>query len=403
MAKGNRSKNTKKAFKLPKDPVSGNEVPIGSTPTEVRDNVPAMLSPGEYVIPADVVKFHGVKFFEDMTKQAKEGFVSMRGKGRVGGAPSEQQPQDSLPFSDKELFGGGYVGLAAGGVVDPTYTLPTEIPTSNTPAAGTTPASGTTPVDASGLTYKTYYDSSGNSIQVPFMNGQPLGVVPAGYSEVSPTQAGHGGPPGADGTQTGDIQAGLSTLSAAELQSKLDKPMFSDTTTGKFVAAALGPLGRMALTAAEKFNRDNIQNYYDKAVAREKAAGTTPTVSHTSVAHSTPSTPTPPDSSAGYNGGNGIHSATGDGSNEATPSASPSASDNYGWGHSSTGEFGGAGGNDPGSTGGSSSGYSAPSEGDYGGGGSSGSSSGGSGNYGGPSQGDNGNQGDGMGNGPGGH
>ncbi len=38
------------------DPVSGNEVPPGSLAEEVRDDIPAQLSEGEYVVPADVVR-----------------------------------------------------------------------------------------------------------------------------------------------------------------------------------------------------------------------------------------------------------------------------------------------------------------------------------------------------------
>jgi hypothetical protein len=37
------------------DPVSGNDVPNGSTQEEVRDDIPAQLSEGEFVFPADVV------------------------------------------------------------------------------------------------------------------------------------------------------------------------------------------------------------------------------------------------------------------------------------------------------------------------------------------------------------
>jgi hypothetical protein len=47
------------------DPVSGNEVPPGSMAREVRDDIPAQLSEGEYVVPADVVQYYGVKFFEE--------------------------------------------------------------------------------------------------------------------------------------------------------------------------------------------------------------------------------------------------------------------------------------------------------------------------------------------------
>ena len=39
-----------------RDPVSGNEVPPGALPSEVRDDIPARLSEGEYVVPADVLQ-----------------------------------------------------------------------------------------------------------------------------------------------------------------------------------------------------------------------------------------------------------------------------------------------------------------------------------------------------------
>ena len=48
------------------DPVSGNEVPLGARPEEVRDDIPANLSEGEYIVPADVLRYYGVKFFEDL-------------------------------------------------------------------------------------------------------------------------------------------------------------------------------------------------------------------------------------------------------------------------------------------------------------------------------------------------
>ena len=37
------------------DPVSGNPIPNGSMAEEVRDDIPAQLSEGEYVVPADVL------------------------------------------------------------------------------------------------------------------------------------------------------------------------------------------------------------------------------------------------------------------------------------------------------------------------------------------------------------
>ena len=70
------------------DPVSGNEVPPGSLAQEVRDDIPAQLSDGEYVVPADVVRYYGVKFFEDLRQEAKTGLSDMEMNGRIGGEPA---------------------------------------------------------------------------------------------------------------------------------------------------------------------------------------------------------------------------------------------------------------------------------------------------------------------------
>jgi hypothetical protein len=72
---------------MKRDPVSGNEVPNGSMAKEVRDDIPAQLSEGEYVVPADVVRYLGVKHFEDLRDKAKQGLQSMEANGRIGGEP----------------------------------------------------------------------------------------------------------------------------------------------------------------------------------------------------------------------------------------------------------------------------------------------------------------------------
>ena len=82
------------------DPVSGNDVPPGSLPEEVRDDIPARLSEGEYVVPADVVRYYGVKFFEDLRTQAKMGLQQMDADGRIGGEPMEPQQAE---LSDDDL------------------------------------------------------------------------------------------------------------------------------------------------------------------------------------------------------------------------------------------------------------------------------------------------------------
>lgn len=89
------------------DPVSGNEIPPGSLAAEVRDDIPAQLSEGEYVVPADVVRYYGVKFFEDLRGEAKMGWQSMEENGRIGGdpisPPGMEMADDELPFDVSEI------------------------------------------------------------------------------------------------------------------------------------------------------------------------------------------------------------------------------------------------------------------------------------------------------------
>jgi hypothetical protein len=98
-----------------RDPVSGNEVPPGSMASEVRDDVPAMLSEGEYIVPADVVRYYGVKFFEDLRGQAKSGMMDMEQNGRIGGEPVGA-PQDDLTPEELQMLA-EITGMAVGGDV----------------------------------------------------------------------------------------------------------------------------------------------------------------------------------------------------------------------------------------------------------------------------------------------
>lgn len=84
---------------MKRDPVSGNEVPNGSMAKEVRDDIPAQLSEGEYVVPADVVRYLGVKHFEDLRNKAKSGLQNMEANGRIGGEP--------VPVGGPQMADGG--------------------------------------------------------------------------------------------------------------------------------------------------------------------------------------------------------------------------------------------------------------------------------------------------------
>jgi hypothetical protein len=101
---------------MKQDPVSGNQIPNGSMAKEVRDDIPAQLSEGEYVVPADVVRYLGVKHFEDLRDKAKSGLQNMEANGRIGGepvpasGPSMQPPQPMqppTPYSPPQMAMGG--------------------------------------------------------------------------------------------------------------------------------------------------------------------------------------------------------------------------------------------------------------------------------------------------------
>jgi hypothetical protein len=113
------------------DPVSGNEVPPGVTAENVRDDIDAKLSEGEYVMPADVVKFFGMAHFEKMIKKAKEGMAEFEEEGRIGGKAVDEAITEMDEEEDGmlEMSDGGYTlgadiaaidGYATGGLVDGT-------------------------------------------------------------------------------------------------------------------------------------------------------------------------------------------------------------------------------------------------------------------------------------------
>jgi hypothetical protein len=63
--------------------VSGNPIPMGSTAKEVADDIPALLSEGEFVLPADVVRYHGLKQIMQWRDEAKMGLMSMYMEGQI--------------------------------------------------------------------------------------------------------------------------------------------------------------------------------------------------------------------------------------------------------------------------------------------------------------------------------
>ena len=84
------------------DEESGNEVPPGSLREEVRDDIPAQLSEGEFVFPADVVRYIGLEKLMMMRQEAKQGLAQMEAMGQMGNS-EEATVEDDLPFDMYDL------------------------------------------------------------------------------------------------------------------------------------------------------------------------------------------------------------------------------------------------------------------------------------------------------------
>lgn len=82
------------------DPVSGNDVPVGSMQEEVRDDIPAKLSEGEFVFPADVVRYIGLERLMMMRQAAKEGLKKMEEMGQMSNA-DEATTEDDGEFESE--------------------------------------------------------------------------------------------------------------------------------------------------------------------------------------------------------------------------------------------------------------------------------------------------------------
>ena len=214
------------------DPISGNDVPSGSTQEEVRDDIPAQLSEGEFVFPADVVRYLGLEKLMTLRQEAKQGLKTMEDMGQMGNS-EEATMRDDMPFDindidmeDEEEYNSEDMEMAQGGVVyaatgfggtvtsagpnittkasnfgntatrtpqPKTYTpppLPTAAPTGGF-KYGATKGAAESKLNFDNLfkdtgaadEYRTYVNDAGAEIQVPFKNGKLMTgfTIPEGY------------------------------------------------------------------------------------------------------------------------------------------------------------------------------------------------------------------------------
>ena len=168
------------------EPTSGNKVPSGSLKEEVADDIPVMMSEGEFVFPADVVRYIGLETLMKMRQDAKQGLKMMEEMGQMGNSEEATIPDD-VPFEMADLIvvsGSKPKKMQTGGLLDdPRFKRPED--------------SGDTPTitledrkemeDAllrtgfGSVVMKRYVNANGDVKYIPFINGEPQMEIPEGY------------------------------------------------------------------------------------------------------------------------------------------------------------------------------------------------------------------------------
>lgn len=156
-----------------KDPVSGNAVPPGAMQEEVRDDIDAKLSEGEFVFPADVVRYFGLQKLMAMRDEAKIGLQKMAEIGQMGNAEEVENPE--------ALHGSG--APAAASPAPAANDFGAEVDAALAEAGSTEKAFAIGGVASSQAKADTYVNEAGQKIYVPQVNGNPVIDIPMGFTK----------------------------------------------------------------------------------------------------------------------------------------------------------------------------------------------------------------------------
>lgn len=186
------------------DPVSGNDVPSGSTQSEVRDDIPAQLSEGEFVLPADVVRYIGLENLMELRNKAKQGLQQMEDMGQMGNSDEAIMPDtasmevdidsmiDAFDPDDPatmEFNVGGAVGTPPppNPLMGPAPPVPPPTPTYKQPTMPTFASFVRDPAQKAAQQVqpvredREYVGPNGERITITFVNGSPSTPPPKGY------------------------------------------------------------------------------------------------------------------------------------------------------------------------------------------------------------------------------
>ena len=208
------------------DRKSRNKVPVGSLQKEVRDDVPINISEGEFVLPADVVRYHGLEKIMNMRQNAKSGLKLMDKMGQMGNSDQATLPDD-IPFQPQNYQEGGAIvtpqiqmpeiqlqNQVPGVNVAPPQQLgmrpsvyaqqqqPVKVTTPSSPTYSTfgapqytSPTSTAATPDYSKLvgasfgqlpkseTKRYFNKETGEELYIPFIDGKPVYPIPNGFVE----------------------------------------------------------------------------------------------------------------------------------------------------------------------------------------------------------------------------
>lgn len=248
------------------DPVSGNEVPPGAMAEEVRDDIDAKLSEGEFVIPADVVRYIGLEKLMMMRDKAKAGLKKMAEIGQMGNAEEvpdgealhgagddEEMDDDSFSSEIDSILGEDDGGGEKREYAEGGYVVP-----DNQRLYRDAPIKGFEMVPMT--------NDAGQTIYIPFINGVAQLSIPSGYKaktagvgqapDATPSagvpaasgDTGTGGDVGigsdgggiGGGNTDGSSKGGGQGVSNSAISASLSAMAFGQSTLGKAMSAVLG-------------------------------------------------------------------------------------------------------------------------------------------------------------------
>lgn len=258
------------------DEESGNDVPIGSTRKEVRDDIPAMLSEGEFVFPADVVRYLGLERLMNLRQEAKMGLKQMEAMGQMGNSDEATMPDD-LPFGMADLVivegemepqekaHGGVIHANQGTFVTPIF-------------------------DPQNQDVRPYTNDGGQTVRyIPFLGGNPVYPIPEGYvpldqatapeaeetPEAIPTGGDDGGstpPPQSEFQKAGGFGMDTSATDGKALDMWIKEAekvsTFGNVASG--IGAAINPMLGGMIALANKRQKKQIIDMLDEKIAQAR-------------------------------------------------------------------------------------------------------------------------------------